>query len=62
MLFRLTALLTRASSTESRGREFSPVKTAGINVPIVVAVTCDVLEANGQVVQGPWAMWNIRKM
>lgn len=31
-------------------------------MPIIVAVTRDVLEANGQVVQGPWAMWNIRKM
>ena len=55
----LTAFLTRVSQAhEGREREFSPV----INVPIVVAVTYDVLEASRQVVQGPWAVWNIPKM
>lgn len=43
----LTAFLTRVSQAyEGRGREFSLVKIAGINVPVVAAVTYDVLGAD----------------
>lgn len=38
------------------------MKIAGINVPIVAAVTYDVLEADRQVGHGPWTTWNIHKM
>lgn len=63
MLSPLTAFLTRVSQAyEGRGIEFIPVKIAGIDVPMAVAVMYDVLEANRQVVKGPWAMWNIHKM